>query len=385
MHTNIYSNTVIHYSEIGIKKGNRKIFEKILAKNIKVSTGLAPVLEYGRLVINQYNNETSQKLKLIPGIANFSPAASVSPDIEEIKEKLLTVASSVFSKYENKGQLSFCIRTIRANKSFPLTSVQVNEILGAHIINHKKIKVDLSNPIVTLYVEIGEKNVFIYTEKFEGLGGLPVGSSGSVLVLLSGGIDSPVASYKMMLRGCHVVFVHFHNYTSRIEDKLERLVSVLNKYQTKSKIWIIPFLEFQEKIIESVPPNYRMIMYRRLMLKMAEQIAKKESCKALVTGDSLGQVASQTLENLSVIYDAAKMPILSPLIGSSKQDIIDIAQEIGTYEISIEKYRDCCSWMIAKHPETKADIKFVKKLEKGIKKSIPKGAEAKIIQNKSLH
>lgn len=187
--------------------------------------------------------------------------------------------------------------------------------------------------------------------------------------LLSGGIDSPVASYLMMRQGCEVILVHFYNYTKdayNVKYKLLKLQEVLGKYQEKTKLYLVPFLSFQRVILSFIPPKLRMISYRRMMLKIAEEILKKEKAKAFITGDSLGQVASQTLDNLVVIYEATRYPILTPLLGFDKEETIRIAKEIGTYPISIEPYSDCCSFLIARHPETHAKLEEIKRLEKPI-------------------
>lgn len=225
-------------------------------------------------------------------------------------------------------------------------------------------------PDIKLYVEICEKEVFLYTEKCEGLGGLPVGSSGKVVSLISGGIDSPVASFLMMKRGCNVVFVHFYNRIITSEEavsKLEKIVNVLTRFQLESKLYLIPFEKLQLEVVKNVPSKYRMIVYRRAMNRVANVVAHKENAKALVTGDSLGQVASQTLENLSAIHNVSEVQVFMPLIGLDKLEIINIAKKIGTYEYSILPYQDCCSFMLSPHPALRVTLEDVKKLEAGIK------------------
>src|SRR3989344_172751 len=360
----MYSHIIVHYSEIGTKGQNRGYFEKKLVKNIKYSLkdlGIKQTTrERGRilLILNKKCNEKkiTENLRCIPGIANFSFAISCPLSIEKMKKALdkLIVKKKTFK-----------IAASRSNKSYKYTSPEINKILGAYVWKKTKMKGKMKNPQITFYVEISDK-AFLYTNKTEGIGGLPVGTAGKVVCLLSGGIDSPVAAYKMMTRGCDVIFIHFHNYTSRIEEKIEKLVEVLNKYQLRSKVYIIPFLPIQEDIIEKVPDRYRMIVYRRVMMNIAEKIMEKENAKAIVTGDSLAQVASQTLENLAIIHSATSKPILAPLIGKSKINIIKMSKEIGTYDLSIQPYRDCCAYMIAKHPSTRARKEDIEKYEEDL-------------------
>ena len=360
----MYSHIIVHYSEIGTKGQNRGFFEKKLIENIKYSLKDLEInqtkRERGRILIelNKKCNEKkiTEKLRFIPGIANFSFAITSPLDIEKMKKSLdkLIVKKKTFK-----------IEASRSNKSYKYTSPKINEILGAYVWKKTKMKGKMKNPQITFYVEISDK-AFLYTNKTEGIGGLPVGTAGKVVCLLSGGIDSPVAAYKMMTRGCDVIFIHFHNYTSRIEEKIEKIVKILNKYQLRSKVYIIPFLPIQEDIIGKVPDRYRMIVYRRVMMNIAEKIMEKENAKAIVTGDSLAQVASQTLENLAIIHSATSKPILAPLIGKSKINIIKMSKEIGTYDLSIQPYRDCCAYMIAKHPSTRARKEDIEKYEEDL-------------------
>ncbi len=230
------------------------------------------------------------------------------------------------------------------------------------------------------------KRNFLYTKKFNGVGGLPTGSSGKVVSLLSGGIDSPVASFLMIKRGCNTIFVHFHNRTINSEQalsKIRKIVEVLTKFQGKSKLYVVPFERLQLEIIRNVPSKYRMIVYRRFMLKIANYIAERENAKAIVTGDNLGQVASQTIENLNTIYRISALPIFSPLIGLNKREIVDLAKKIGTYEYSILPYQDCCSFMISPHPVTRSDPKMIERFEEHIAVSLDECVnQAKIIEFK---
>jgi thiamine biosynthesis protein ThiI len=226
--------------------------------------------------------------------------------------------------------------------------------------------VDLSNPQVTVWIEICDKEAYVYSRRVEGIGGLPVGVAGRVVALISGGIDSPVAAFMAMKRGCEVVAVHFFNQTMhspKVREKIRMLAEKLAEYQGKVRLYMVPFKDVQFEIINRVPSKLRMVVYRRSMMRMANLIAEKEGCKAVVTGDSLSQVASQTLENINVIYSASNLAVLPPLIGMDKEEIVAIAKRIGTYEISILPYEDCCSFMVAQHPETRAKIEDVVKCE----------------------
>ncbi len=373
-------NLVIHYSEIGIKGKNRDFFEKKLMDNLRKSLGnkvKRVYKRYGRIICelnektnkNDVGNTNQEKIKeileLFPGVSSFSFATQVKLDIKNIEEKAL----GLLKEEEFK---TFLIETKRSNKQFPLKSPEINKQIGAYLEENLKKEVDFKNPDIKLYIEIGEKEVFIYTEKHKGIGGLPTGTSGKMISSLSGGIDSPVASFLLMKRGCKVVFVHIHNQNQTSEavlTKLENLVKQLTKFQLDSKLYVVPFEKIQKEIILKVPSKSRMIIYRRFMTRIINEIAKKEKAKGIITGDSVGQVASQTLENINCIYKVSGLPILSPLIGMNKEEIVTIAKKIGTYEISIVPYPDCCSFMIAQHPETKGKLSEIEKIEENIENS----------------
>jgi len=265
---------------------------------------------------------------------------------------------------------SFKIKTQRTNKQFQYTSPQINEIIGKEIKETLNKKVDLENPELTIFIEIDNDSSIIYLQKIKGAGGLPTGVSGKIICSLSGGIDSPVAGYTLMKRGCEITFVHIFNDGLTSQASLEKILNIvkqLTKYQLKSKLYIVPFSKIQNEIIKNVPEEYRMIIYRRYMLKIIENIAQKENINFIVTGDSIGQVASQTIDNLQCIYEATTLNIFTPLSGLNKEEITEIAQKIDTYKYSILPYLDCCSLMIPKHPETKGNLQEIKKLEENIK------------------
>jgi len=383
---------VCHYHEIGLKGKNRDFFERKLVENIKKA--IEPeffdwVKRFpGRIVLkltekgSKNSKKIEQNLNYVFGISYFAFAKATKPQLKEIKKTALELISTQRGK-------TFKIETKRSDKKFPYSSQRINELVGEYILNHTKDKtVKLENPKIICFVEILPKIAFLYTKKIKGLGGLPVTTAGKVISLLSGGIDSPVASFLIQKRGAKLIFVHFHAYpyTSQASiEKTKKIVKTLNRYQFTSKLYLVPFAEIQKEILLKTPAKFRVILYRRMMFKIAETIAKKEGAHALVTGESLGQVASQTLENMGVIEEAVKMPVFRPLIGKDKEEIIQIAKKIGTYEISILPHEDCCSRFIPKHPETKAKISDIKKEEKKIeiktliRESI-KNAEIKIIK-----
>lgn len=364
---------LIHYHEIALKGKNRKFFEKKLIENIKRSLKgkyFQFVKRFSGRILLKLNREgakdekrVKERLKNIFGIANFSFAQRTSQNLSKIKEE-------AFKILKKKKFKTFRITARRGDKKIPLSSKKINEKLGAYIKEKLKKKVDLENYELNCFIELVGKSAFIYLEKIKGLGGLPVSVSGKGISLLSGGIDSPVASFLMMKRGVQSVFVHFHAFpfTERASiEKAERIAKLLSFYQYFSKLYLVPFFSIQKEIMAKTPKKLRIILYRRMMFRLCELIAKKEKAKILITGESVGQVASQTPENIYVIEEATNLPVLRPLIGFDKQEIIDLAKKIRTYDISILPHQDCCSLFIPSHPETKANLKEVKKAEKNLK------------------
>jgi len=369
---------ICHYHEVALKKRNREIFEKKLRTNIAFM--LSDIIKqnmvmrgYGRLkIMLPFGFEDAEKIEIVKarlsnvfGLTNFGIGIVSELDMGKICEASLKVL-------QGKKFKTFSVKTKRQNKKFPANSVEVNREVGAYILeqfkkNGEEVQVDLKNPDVKVYIEIVDKEAYIYADRFKGPGGLPVGSSGKVVSLLSAGFDSPIASYMMMKRGAKVIFVHYHSYPYTSYDSIEQakqIVKVLSKYQFHSKLYIIPIAEAQRIIVLNAPVGLRTILYRRLMIKIAEQIALEEGAEALVTGESLGQVASQTLRNIRVINQIATLPVLRPLIGIDKEEIIQKAREIGTYEISSQPYDDCCSFLTGRHPETWANLDEILEVEK---------------------
>jgi thiamine biosynthesis protein ThiI len=314
-----------------------------------------------RMQLEDYNNwpELRSRLERMFGIANFSCSQSTAREIRELKTAILDSLASVRCA-------SFRVQTRRADKTFSLTSPEINREIGAAIQERYGFPVDLESPELTIYIEILPEEAFFYTERFPGPGGLPVGTSGRVAALISGGIDSPVAALRMMKRGCQVVFVHFHSHpylNKTSQEKVVELVQHLTGYQLASKLYLVPFGEVQREVVLGAPAPLRVVLYRRLMMRIAREVTRQAKVRALVTGESLGQVASQTLENLVVIEEASELPILRPLIGMDKDEIIRQAQSIGTYETSIIQDQDCCQLFIPKRPAVRTTLDQVKKAE----------------------
>ena len=358
---------VIHYHEIILKGGNRGWFENRLHKNIESLLQDIPHGEIrrfaGRMLIALSAASPLDKIRLrlgrAFGIANFALAAQVPADLDAIR-------CALDDLIKTRSFRSFKIDARRGTKDFALNSQQLNEQLGEFIRNRSGAVVKLDNPELTCFVEIAGPQAFLYFEKFPGGGGLPALTGGRVLCLISGGIDSPIAAFRMMRRGCRVIFIHFHSFphtSTESQDKVRRILGILSSYQLQSKLHLVPFAEVQRQIVAYVPPPLRVILYRRFMVRIAEAIARKERALALVTGDSLGQVASQTLENMHAISKATGLPIFRPLVGDDKEDIIRKAREIGTYNISILPDQDCCSLFVPRHPETTAHMEQVEQAE----------------------
>lgn len=349
---------LVHYGEIALKGRNRRLFEEQLVTNISSSldgTGKFSVRRLpGRISIHYADGiipESSlEKLQRVFGVSNIALALWLASDIEEIKK-------GVASLIDGKNFESFAIRTRRSDKSFPLPSPEVNREVGAFVEKYSGARVDLDTPQYAIDIEILSRNTFLFSERFPGPGGLPVGTAGKVACLLSGGIDSPVASWRMMKRGCFPFYIHFHSapfLSGASVEKVIDLAELLSRGIPGVKLFVVPFGEIQKSIVMSTPEEFRILLYRRLMVRIAESIAKRQGAKALVTGESLAQVASQTLSNLAAIEAVATLPLLRPLIGMDKQEIVNEAKRIGTFEISVIPHDDCCSFLVPTHPATKS-------------------------------
>ena len=363
-----FDTIICHYAEVGLKLGNRRFFENWLRKNIKSS--LNRVIPdkiftvrrlYGRIVIEldddltKNRKEIAQALSSTFGIAYFAFARYIVQEIKSIRGMALAALQD--EKFE-----TFKIKTRRPDQKFLFTAQQVNEDIGEYILSKMDKIVQLKDPDITCYIDIVQGAAYIYTERITGPGGLPTGSNGKVVGLLSGGIDSPVASLLAMKRGAAVIFVHFHSVPMTTEESIEKvkkISKVLSYYQSRIHLYLVALTPIQKKILVNAKEKYRIILYRRFMIRIAEKIAHKENARALITGESLGQVASQTLENIAVIEAVSSMPILRPLIGLDKQEIMNLAKDYGTYDISILPDQDCCSLFLPKNPATKAKKQFI--------------------------
>ncbi|HMF49673.1 MAG TPA: tRNA uracil 4-sulfurtransferase ThiI [Candidatus Saccharimonadales bacterium] len=349
---------LIRYHEIALKKGNRVYFTEMLKHNV-----LAAVKDLGtkeirslpaRLLLTFKNDvpraELIARMTTVFGVANFSLVERTARDVEVLSRRIIESMNGAHFE-------SFRIETQRSDKTFPLTSPEIDRQLGAAVKEIFGARVDLKNAEFTVTVEILPHDAFFGFNKIAGPGGLPVGASGRVVALISGGIDSPVAAYRMMQRGCRLIFVHFHSapYQDKTsQEKVRQLIQLLTRHQFTSRLYMVPFGEIQRQIVAAVGRPLRVVLYRRMMLRIAEAIARQDKAKALITGESLGQVASQTLDNMSIIQQAARLPILRPLVGMDKQEIIDQARRIGTFETSSIPDQDCCQLFVPKHPATKA-------------------------------
>jgi len=359
---------IAHYQEIVLKGKNRHIFVKKLIENIKYATAGLGVKHIrhkdGRIILDlsagARESIISDRLTKTFGIANLVLTHRISNDVNVFKDEIL-------QHVKGREFNSFRVSTKRGYKGYPLTSMDIDRIVGAHIKEATGAKVNLTNPELNIFIQILSGETYFYVDKIQGPGGLPVGTGGTVVCLLSGGIDSPVAAYRIMRRGCSVVFVHFHSYpylSKTSQEKVQDLTEILNQYQQPVKTYMLSFGDIQKEIVLSVPAKYRVVIYRRMMLRIAERIAGETGALALITGDSLGQVASQTLENITTTENAVTLPVLRPLIGMDKGEIIDQAIRIGTYDISIIPDQDCCQLFIPRNPAVRTIIREIERVEK---------------------
>jgi len=358
---------VVHYAEVGLKGGNRGQFENQLRRNILRAlsdTTVGSVQRYfGRLMVffpKQFDwPAICERLSRVFGIAYFSLGILTDQNLDNI----IAAALAQVSEYQFN---TFRVTARRSQKDFALTSQEINIRVGAAIQEKTGTAVNLDNPELECRVEIFNLNAAVYVEKLPGQGGLPTGVSEKAVSLLSSGIDSPVASWKIMRRGVRLTFVHFHSMPATSPASIENarsLVQLLTTYQYEARLYLVPFLAVQQKIMVESVPDYRVLLYRRSMFQMAEMIAKREKATALVSGESVGQVASQTLSNIRVVNEATELPVLRPLAGDDKKDIIEIAKEIGTFTISSQPYQDCCSLYVPRHPETRANPEKIRAAE----------------------
>ncbi len=368
-HKHIGPGVVLRYGELFLKGKNRFIFEDALERNVRRAlTGRDDVRVrrgHGRIfVMGASDNDIMRRLDGVFGVASLSPAVFCEKNLDEITANALALAQE-----RPPGVKTFRISARRSDKSFVHTSTDLGRIVGAEVNKATGLGVDLEGYDFAVGIEVGLEWTFLWSSQVRGPGGLPVGTGGRALLLLSGGIDSPVAGHLMQKRGLDLAAMYFHSFPytgDGARDKVARLAGLLSKRQEALRLFVVPFTRIQEHIRDGSQAKYLVLLYRRAMIRIAEKVANREKIRALVTGESLGQVASQTLPNLAAIQDAAGMPILRPLIGFDKSETIDLARKIDSYEISILPHDDCCSLFVPKHPETKASIKHLRIAEKSL-------------------
>ena len=358
---------IVHYQEIALKGKNRPWFMGRLVRNLREAVAGLDVRAVrslmGRIELvlgpGATREQVGDRIRRTFGVANFSYAARTPLDLDAL-------TAAILRDLEGRTCSSFRVSVKRADKRFPMTSPQVEREVGGRIKAARGWDVDLEDAELAIHVELLTTEAFYFFGKERGPGGLPTGTAGRVVCLLSGGIDSPVAAHRMMKRGCAVTFVHFHSYPilSRASiEKARQLVTLLTEWQHRSRLYLVPFGEIQQQVLLAVPGPMRVIVYRRLMLRIAEAIAQTRHAQALVTGDVVGQVASQTLENLSVVGHVATLPLFRPLIGMDKEEITAEAVRIGTYPISIIPDQDCCTLFTPRNPQTRARLAGIEAAE----------------------
>lgn len=359
---------LVRYGEIALKGKNRSFFEKTLFNNLKSALkGLDTrvIRMHGRFLVTgpaAEEEEITRRLSRVFGVVSASSVKTAPLDLEAIKESALEIVESRLLPGD-----SFKVEARRPNKSFPLTSPELNRVIGADILEkHPRLKVDLHDPSFRVFIEVGTKEAYLYHDHVAGPGGLPVGATGRALLLLSGGIDSPVAGWMAMKRGLNLEALHYHSFPftgRRSREKVIDLCRILSLSGGKIRFHMVSVTAIQKEIHTGCPPELGIILLRRMMLRIAEQLSRRRGLRALVTGESLGQVASQTLESMIAIDRATSMLILRPLLGMDKHDIVALAGKIGTYEISIRPYEDCCTLFLPRHPATRPRLEKVVEAE----------------------
>lgn len=362
---------LIKNGELALKGLNRSTFEDILVKNIRrrlKSAGDFDYIKSQSTIIIEPKDENcdfeaaQEAVSRIFGIAGFSRAAAVEKDFDKVIE-----ISGAYLEGALKNAKTFKVEAKRSDKKFPLTSPEISREMGGHLLSvYPHLKVDVHNPEVTVMVEVRDKYIFLHGTQIKGAGGMPVGTGGKAGILISGGIDSPVAAWMMAKRGIELTAIHFASppYTSkRAEMKVVTLLEKVAKYSGRMTMFTVPFTEIQEQIKDNCPEELFTLIMRRAMMKAAEKIARKENCQALITGESVGQVASQTIYALACTDAAANMPVFRPLIGMDKDEIIEISRKIDTFETSILPYEDCCTVFTPKHPKTRPNLGDIEKAE----------------------
>ncbi len=357
----------VSVGEAALKKLNRKYFEDQLIKRMRKvikDIGFQKIYkEQGKIYIESDKDSLEQmvnRLKNVFGIVYISPCIQVGKEIEEMEEAILEI---IKERMQENQIDTFKIVTKRIDKKFPIKSPAFSARMGGFVLeNFPDLEVDVHNPHMYIYIDIKNESTYIYAKRVEGQGGMPIGTNGRGLLLLSGGIDSPVAGFLMAKRGLGISALHFHSYpftSERAEEKVKELANILSRYTGEIKMYSVNILEIQKAINENCPEKEMTILSRRFMMKIGERVARENYLDALITGESLGQVASQTIQGINVTNSAVSMPVLRPLIGMDKVDIVDISRDIETYETSILPYEDCCTVFLPKHPVTKPKLEDI--------------------------
>ena len=363
---------LLKYGEIALKGLNKPLFEQRLVENIKNRLGSLGKFSVKKAQSTIYvrpadesspMEEAAEILKKIFGIVNICPAAKCEKNLEAIGE----LAAELMAELD--GVSTFKVESKREDKTFPLKSPELSAKVGGIILSKvKEVKVDVHKPDVTVNVEIRDF-AYVYAKKEKGAGGMPVGTNGRAALLLSGGIDSPVAGYMIAKRGVIIDAVHFHShpYTSdRAKEKVIELANIMSEYCGKIRVHVVPFTDIQLEIIDKCPKQFLTVIMRRIMMRIAEKIASGRGCAALITGESIGQVASQTMESLVCTDAAVNMPVFRPLIGMDKEEIVTVSKKMGAYETSILPFEDCCTIFVPKHPTTKPKLSEIEEAEKAL-------------------
>jgi thiamine biosynthesis protein ThiI len=364
---------LIRYDEIGLKGGNRRNFEKKLVGHIKSSLSDLGDIQIkrirGRILLFgdlSRREDIESRLKCIPGLHSFSLGSSCEHGLEQLKSAVLDTMKRC---WDGKKPIYFRISAKRSYKAYPLSAIELNIALGSHLVQHygsDKLTVSLDNPDIDISAEIQKESAVVFEGRQKGIGGLPVGTAGRLLCLLSGGIDSPVAAFQMIRRGCRVDYIFFENrvFLGRAAyDKVRKLAEILGKFQPSARLYVIPFTDVQVAVRDLCTDRHRVILYRRFMYRIAETILQKGDGLGLINGEALGQVASQTLENINAVQDVVKSTVYRPLISMDKVEIMKIARNIGTYDVSIEDAPDCCSVFMPARPATRAKIPWLQEDE----------------------
>lgn len=354
-----YDHIMVRFGELSTKGKNKKDFINLLYRNIKAALREFQNIEYDKkydhIYIKLNDEDEKEVLKIleeISGIHSLSLVYKTSDDIENLKKAAVELI-------KNEEGKTFKIHAKRANKAYPIISDNLNRILAGEILKNTSLKVDVHHPDILLSLEIRNEGAYLFTNTYKGSGGYPLGMAGKSMHLLSGGIDSPVAAYLILRRGIMIECIHFASppYTNiGVIEKLKDLLSKLNKYQPKIRLNVIPFTKLQEEIYRNCDESYAITIMRRMMFRLASELAKRRHCLAISTGESVGQVASQTLDSLKVINDVTNIPVLRPLVVEDKENIIKLARRIDTFDISIRPYEDCCTIFAPRRPKTKPDL-----------------------------